>query len=347
MAIFGELFKDVGIDLGTANTLIYLKHRGLVVNEPSVAAINTKTNSILAVGDEAKKMLGRTPAHIHVTRPLVNGVVSDFDMTQEMLRQFLKRVRGNSPLGFRRAVVAIPDDLTEVERKSVEDATLGAGCTKVHLIESSIAAALGAGLPIDSPTASLVVDIGGGTTDISVISMGGTVMSKTLKIAGDRFNDDIIRFIREEFRLAIGEASAEMAKVAVGSALPLDERLETTIRGRDLTTGLPREIIVKNNHVRAAIARSLRVITDSVREVIEMTPPELVGDMVHQGIVLCGGGALLRDLDELIMKESGVRTAVADDPLTCVVRGLGVIIDDFERRGSLLDNPLKPLAINL
>ncbi len=347
MAIFGELFKDVGIDLGTANTLIYLKHRGLVVNEPSVAAVNMKTNAILAVGDEAKKMLGRTPSHIHVTRPLVNGVVSDFDMTAEMLRQFLKRVRGGSMLGFRRAVVAIPEGLTEVERKSVEDAALGAGCTKVHLIESPIAAALGAGMPIDTPTASLVVDIGGGTTDISVISMGGTVMAKTLKIAGDRFNDDIMRFIRDEFRLAIGESTAEMTKIAVGSALPLDERLETTVRGRDLATGLPREIIVKNNHIRAALARSLKAITDSIREVIEMTPPELVGDMVHQGIVLCGGGALLRDLDELIMKETGVRTVVAEDPLTAVVRGLGVIIDDFERRGTLLDNPLKPLAINL
>jgi rod shape-determining protein MreB len=347
MAFFGELFKDVGIDLGTANTLIYLKHRGLVVNEPSVAAVNSKTGGILAVGDEAKKMLGRTPSHIHVIRPLVNGVVSDFDMTAEMLRQFLKRVRGSSLLGFRRAIVAIPEGLTEVERKSVEDAALSAGCSKVHLIESPIAAALGAGMPIESPTASIIVDIGGGTTDISVISMGGAVISKNLKVAGDKFNDDIIRFIREEFRLAIGESTAEMAKIAVGSALPLDERLETAIRGRDLATGLPREILVKNNHIRAAIAKSLRAITDSVREVIEMTPPELVGDMVHQGIVLCGGGALLRDLDQLVMKESGVRTAVADDPLTCVVRGLGVIIDDFERRGSLLDNPLKPLAINL
>jgi rod shape-determining protein MreB len=347
MAFFGELFKDVGIDLGTANTLIYLKHRGLVVNEPSAAAVNMKTNAILAVGDEAKKMLGRTPSHIHVTRPLTNGVVSDFDMTQEMLRQFLKRVRGNAILGFRRAVVAIPDGLTEVERKSVEDAALGAGCTKVHLIESPIAAALGAGMPIDTPTASIIVDIGGGTTDISVISMGGSVMSKTLKIAGDRFNEDIMRFIRDEFRLAIGEATAEMAKIAVGSALPLTERLETTIRGRDLATGLPREVVVKNNHIRAALAKSLKTITDSIREVIEMTPPELVGDMVHQGIALCGGGALLRDLDELIIKECGVRTVIADDPLTCVVRGLGLIVDDFERRGALLDNPLKPLAINL
>lgn len=345
--MFDSFFKDIGIDLGTANTLIYLKHRGLVINEPTVAAVNSKTNAILAVGEEGKKMLGRTPTHIHVTRPLVGGVISDFDMTQELVRQFLKRLRGTSLIGFRRAVIAIPENLTEVERKSVEDAVLAAGCAKAYLVESPVTAALGAGLPIDTPTASLIVDIGGGTTDIAVISMGGTVISRTLRVAGDRFNEEIIRYVRDEFRLAIGEATAELTKIAVGSALPLEDRLETSVRGRDLGTGLPREITVKNNHVRAALAKSLKQITDAVREVIELTPPELVGDMVHQGIVICGGGALLRGIDQLIEKESGVRTQVAEDPLTCVVRGLGYVIEDFDRRAALLDNPLKPLPISL
>ena len=347
--IFSRFFRDVGIDLGTTNSLIYLRNRGLVINEPSVAAINTKTNQILAVGDEAKKMLGRTPSHINVIRPLVNGVISDFEMTREMLRQFLRRLNaGGLPFSsYRRAILAIPNNLTEVERKSVEDAVISAGCAKVYLVEAPIAAALGAQLPIDMPAASLIVDIGGGTTDIAVISMAGTVVSRTLKVAGDKFNDDIIRFCREEFKLVIGEPTAEIAKIAVGSAIPLDERIETAIRGRDLGSGLPREIIIKNSHVRAALAKSIRFITDSIIEVVEAAPPELVGDMLKQGIHLCGGGAFLRGFDEIIAKETGVEARVVDDPLTCVARGLGCIVDDFEQHRGLLDNPLKPLVINL
>lgn len=347
MALFDNIFKDIGIDLGTANSLIYIKGKGILVNEPSVAAVNTKTNHVLAVGEEAKKMLGRVPPHINVVRPLVNGVISDFEMTEEMLRHLLSRPKGTSITSYRRAVLAIPNDLTEVERKSVEDAAVNAGVSKVYLVESPTAAALGAGLPISLPSASLIVDIGGGTTDIAVISMGGTVVSRTLKIAGDRFNEDIMRFVRDEFHLAIGEPTAEFAKIAVGSAVPLDERLEVPIRGRDLGTGLPMEVMIKNNHVRMALSKSLRVIVDSVREVIEETPPELAGDVLRQGMVLCGGGALLRGLDELLEKETGVAVHVADDPLTCVVRGLGQIIDDFDGHRELLDNPLKPLSINL
>ena len=347
MALFDNVFKDIGIDLGTANTLIYLKHKGIVVDEPSVAAINTKTNHILAVGNDAKKMLGRTPAHINVVRPLVNGVISDFEMTEELLRHFLRRPQASPITSYRRAILAIPNHLTEVERKSVEDAALNAGCSKVYLVESPTAAALGAGLPIMAPSASLIVDIGGGTTDIAVISMGGTVVSRTLKIAGDRFNDDILRFARDEFHLAIGEPSAEFAKIAVGSAIPMDERLEVPVRGRDMTSGLPREISMKNNHVRAALAKSLRSIVDSVHEVIEETPPELAGDVLRQGITLCGGGALLRGLAELLEKETGVPVRIAEDPLTCVARGLGQMVDDFDTHRELLDNPLKPLSINL
>ncbi|HVO28923.1 MAG TPA: rod shape-determining protein [Candidatus Paceibacterota bacterium] len=347
MALFDNIFKDIGIDLGTANSIIYLKGKGIVVNEPSVAAINTKTNHIIAVGDEAKKMLGRTPSHINVVRPLVNGVISDFEMTEEMLRHLLLRPKASAMTSYRRALLAIPNNLTEVERKSVEDAALNAGCAKVYLVESPTAAALGAGMPITLPEASLIVDIGGGTTDIAVISMGGTVVSRTLKAAGDRFNEDIIRFAHEEFHLAIGEPSAEFAKISVGSAIPLDERIEVPVRGRDMASGLPREIGMKNTHVRAALGKSLRSIVDAVREVIEETPPELTGDVLKNGIVLCGGGALLRGLDQLIEKETGVTVNVADDPLTCVARGLGQMVDDFEAHRELLDNPLKPLAINL
>lgn len=346
---FTRFLKDVGIDLGTANTLIYVKSRGMVIDEPSVAAINTKTNQVLAVGDDAKKMLGRTPAHINVVRPLIGGVISDYEMTREMLHQFLKRLSsGNTHFSsFRRGILAIPNNLTEVERKSVEDAAMSAGCAKVYLVEEPVAAALGAGLPIDKPTASLVIDIGGGTTDIAVISLGGTVVSKTLKVAGDKFNEEIMRFVREEFKLIIGEPTAELAKIAVGSAIPLDERVEVPIRGRDLGTGLPREVVIKNSHVRAALHKSLRYISDSILEVIEMTPPELVGDMLKEGICLCGGGALLKGLDQMIEKEASVTTHVAEDPLTCVARGLGQIVDNFELHRELLDNPLKPLLINL
>lgn len=346
---FDPLFRDVGIDLGTANSLIYLRSHGLVVNEPSVAAVNNKTNQILAVGDDAKKMLGRTPSHISVIRPLVNGVISDFEMTQEMLRQFLRRLHtGRLPFtAFRRAIIAIPNNLTEVERKSVEDAAMNAGCSKVYLVEEPVAAALGSNLPIDMPVASLVIDIGGGTTDIAVISMGGTVVSRTLKFAGDKFNEDITRFVRDEFKLLIGEPTAEYAKIAVGSAIPLDERLEVPIRGRDLGSGLPREVVIKNSHIRVALGKSLRSIVDSVLEVIEATPPELVGDMLKQGVYLCGGGALLRGLDQMIEKETSVVTHIAEDPLTCVVRGLGEMTEGFDRHKALLDNPLKPLEINL
>jgi rod shape-determining protein MreB len=347
MAFLDSIFKDVGIDLGTANSIIYFKGHGILVNEPSVVAMNTKTNRILAVGDDAKKMLGRTPAHISVVRPLVNGVVSDFEMTEEVLRHLLNHPKPHPVISYRRAILAIPNHLTEVEQKSVEDAALNAGCSKVYLVESPIAAALGAGLLINTPSASVIVDIGGGTTDIAVISMNGTVIAKTLKVAGDKFNDDIIRFVRDEFQLVIGEPTAEFAKIAVGSAIPQDERMEVPIRGRDMSTGLPREIGIRNNHIRAAIAKSLRTIIDAVREIIEETPPELAGDVLQQGITLCGGGALLRGLDQLLQKETGVPVRIADDPLLCVAHGLGMIIDDFESHRGLLDNPLKPLAINL
>lgn len=347
MSFFDNFFKDVGIDLGTANSLIYLKGRGVLVNEPTVVAVNNKTNQILAVGEEAKKMDGRTPAHISVIRPLKNGVISDFEMAQEIMRQFLKRLNRRSAFSYRRGILAIPDNLTEVERKSVEDAALNAGCAKVYLVESPVAAALGANLPIHLPIASLIVDIGGGTTDIAVISMGGTVVSRTLRVAGDKLNEDIINFVRDEFKLSIGEPTAEAAKVVAGTAIPRGEKLEVSLRGRDMATGLPREVLIKDTQIRAATAKSVKTIMDAIKEVIELTPPELTGDMLKQGVYLCGGGAMLRGIENLVERETSVAAEVVDDPLTCVTRGLGRLVDHFESHKTLLDNPFRPMVVNL
>ncbi|MDO8601709.1 MAG: rod shape-determining protein [bacterium] len=344
----GVFRKNLGIDLGTANSLIYMSGRGIVINEPSAVAVNSKTGKVIAVGDEAKKMLGRTPLNITVVRPLVGGVISDFEMAQEILKHFLKRLSGNSMLAYyQTAVIGAPSDLTEVERKSVEDAVVGAGVGKAYVIESALAAALGARLPVHEPVANMIVDIGGGTTEIAIISMGGTVSVKSLKIAGDKFNEDILRFVREEFHLAIGEPTAEELKITIGSAIPLEEKLEMSVRGRDLTTGLPKEIIMKDSHVRAAIAKSLRGIVEAVRNVIEISPPELVGDILKRGIHICGGGSLLRGIDQLISKELSVVTHVVDDPLTCVARGTGLAVENLEKYSYLLDNPLKPKEIRL
>ena len=340
--------KDVGIDLGTANTLIYLSGKGIAVNEASVVSINNKTNHVLAVGHEAKKMMGRTPAHVDIVRPLINGVISDFEMTQEMLKNYLRRVTGGGSLrNYRRAIIGVPSDLTEVERKSVEDAVVGAGVSKAFLIEEPLAAALGARLPIDEPTANMLVDIGGGTAEIAIISMAGTVTSKSLRIAGDRLNDDIIRFVRDEFRLIIGEPTAEELKINIGSAMPLEEKVEMSVQGRDIATGLPKEVIIRDSQIRAAIGRSLKTIIEAVREVLEIAPPELAGDILRRGAYLCGGGSLLRNLNELIAQELSIAVHVVDDPLTCVVRGTGIAIENFEQYSPILSHPLIPKNIKV
>ncbi len=344
--MFNYFKKDIGIDLGTANSLLYIKDRGIVINEPSIAAVNNKTGQIVAIGEDAKKMLGRTPAHISVIKPLVNGVISDFEMTQEMLRHFLKKVNSNNFFNYYRAVIGVPPNLTEVEMKSVEDAVINAGASKAYLIEEPVAAALGARLPIGEAAATMIVDIGGGTTDIAVISMNGTVISKSLKIAGDKVNDDIMKFVRDEFKLLIGEPTAEEIKKAVGSAIPLDGKLELAVRGRDINSGLPREIIIKNTQVRAAINKFLRSLIDSIRDIIEKTPPELVGDILKRGIYLCGGGSLLKGLDQLIEREISVPVIIIDDPLTTVARGTGIVAEDIGNYSHLIVTVLKPLDFN-
>lgn len=346
MSIFDGFYKDIGIDLGTANSLLYLKGRGIVIGEPSLAAVNNKTGRVLAIGEEAKKMVGRTPSHITVIRPLVNGVISDFEMTQEILRYFFRKINKNRMFSYYRAVIGVPTNLTEVERKSVEDAVISAGAAKSYIIEEPVAAALGARLPIDEPTANMIVDIGGGTTEIAIISMGGTVTARSLKIAGDRLTEDIIRFVREEFKLAIGEPTAEELKVRIGSAVPLDERLELLIRGRDMATGLPREILVKGNQVRSAIHRSLRLIIEAIKETIEVAPPELVGDILKRGIHICGGGSLLKGIDQLIQKETSVAVSVVEDPLTCVVRGAGIAAENIKEYSRIFATALKPMEIS-
>ncbi|MEK7115078.1 MAG: rod shape-determining protein [Patescibacteria group bacterium] len=344
---FSYLVKNVGIDLGTTNSIIYLSGRGIVINEPSVVTINNKTGQLVAIGHEARKMLGRVPLHITVVRPMVNSVISDFDTSQEIVRHFLRRIGNKGFTNYGKAVIGVPSNLTEVERKSVEDVVTGAGVNSAFLIEEPLAAAIGARLPIYEPTANMIVDIGGGTTGIAIISMGGTVTAKSLKIAGDKLNDDIIRFIRDEFRLVIGEPTAEELKINIGSAIPLDEKLEMTIRGRDLASGLPKEVIVRDAQIRAALLRSLKTIVEAIKEVIETAPPELAGDILKRGIFLCGGGSLLRGIDQLIAKDLNVMTTIVDDPLTCVARGTGVVIENFKEYSTILTYPLIPRDIKV
>ena len=330
--IFGRVSRDIGIDLGTANTLVYVKDRGIVINEPSVVAINTRTDQIVAVGREAERMIGKTPPHITATRPLVNGIISDFEVTEKMLAHFINKVHRESFafLPRPRVVIAIPTDVTEVEKKAVEDVVRSAGARTVHLIEEPMASAIGTRLPVQEPTASMVVDIGGGTTEIAVISLGGIVTAKSLRLAGDELNQNIVQYAREQFNLLLGERVAEEIKIQIGSANPLEAPLETTMRGRDLVSGLPKEVIVNDSQIRQAMARSIRTIIENIKDILEVTPPELVADIYERGIVLTGGGALLRNIDKVIAEATQIPVRVADDPLTCVVRGTGLLLDNNE-----------------
>lgn len=348
MNFLKNFYKNVGIDLGTDNIHLYLKGQGIVVNEPTIVAIHSKTGDLLSVGNEAKKMLDRTPAHINLVRPLVNGVISDFEVTEEMLKYFFRQI-GSSGIFSRYhiAAVSVPTNLTEVERKSVEDAVISAGASKVYLIESPIAAAIGARLPIEEPASNMMINIGAGTTEISIISIGGAVKSKSLKIAGNKFNEDIIKAIKEDLKLLIGEPTAEELKIAIGSAMPMEDKLEMTVRGRDMATGLPKEAVIKDTQIRSAINKSLNSIIESIKIIIEEAPPELVGDILKKGIHLSGGGSLLRGISRFIEKEVTVATNVVDDPQTCVVRGLGMIIEDLPRYETIISNQQKPRQVVL
>ncbi|MCC7500632.1 rod shape-determining protein [Candidatus Nomurabacteria bacterium] len=329
--------NDVGIDLGTANTLVYLRGKGIVVQEPSVVAVNQKTGQVVAVGTTAKAMLGRTPGHLIAVRPLVEGVVSDYEATEEMLAYLMNRAQGVSKkiLGPR-AVIGVPSGITNVERRAVKDAARGAGAREVHIVEEPIAAALGVRLPIREATGSMLVDIGGGTIDIAVLSLGGIVRSKVLRVAGDKLNQDIISYVRSEFKILIGEKTAEAVKIAIGSVSEGAGHLEAVVRGRDLITGLPREIVLTDSDIREAISQSIDTIIESVREVLETTPPEILSDIMRQGIVLTGGGALLKGLDTLLSQWLKVPVIVADEPLSAVARGTGVILENLDAYRDML-----------
>jgi len=342
--IFARFSNDIGIDLGTANTLVYVKGKGILIREPSVVAINKKTKEILAVGEEAKRMVGRTPSHIVAIRPLVDGVISDFEITEQMLKYFLDKVHRErfSLIPRPRVVIGIPHSVTEVERRAVEEGAINAGAREVYLIEEPIAAAVGARLPIQDASGSMIIDIGGGTTEVAVIALGGVVASRSLRIAGDEMNDDIIQYAREKYNLLLGERTAEEIKIKIGSAIELKDKLEAPMRGRDLVSGLPKEIIIDDSQVREAIKKSVNSILESVRVTMEETPPELLADIMDKGIILSGGGALLRGLDRRIASETQTLVHVADDPLTCVVRGTGIVLEDLD----LLSGVLLPREFN-
>lgn len=329
---YQKFSKDIGIDLGTANTLVYVKGKGIVINEPSVVAVNQRTKQILAIGNEARNMVGRTPPHIVATRPLVDGVISDFEVTEAMLRYFIDKVHSQTYPFLRRprVVIGIPSGVTEVERRAVQDAAINAGAARAYLIEEPMAAAIGARLNVQDAQGSMIVDIGGGTTEIAVISLGGIVISKSVRIAGDEMSENIVQFARDNFNLLLGERSAEEVKIKIGSAYPLEQSLSAQMRGRDLVTGLPKQVTITDVQVREALMRSLRVIVNSIKSVIEEIPPELISDILDKGIILAGGGALLRGLDKLVAEATAMPVIVAEDPLTCVVRGTGVVVEDLE-----------------
>jgi rod shape-determining protein MreB len=335
--LLNQFSNDIGIDLGTANTLIYARGKGIVVNEPSVVAVNQKTGQVVAVGSVAKNMLGRTPTHITAVRPLVDGVISDFEVTEEMLSYLMKKASEFMPkkLLGPRVVVGIPSGVTNVEVRAVRDAAKNAGAREVYIVEQPMAGAIGIRLPIHDPVGSMIIDIGGGTTDIAVISLGGIVRSKNLKIAGDKLNNDIISYIRNEFKILIGETTAEQVKMTVGNVMPGDP-LETTIRGRDLITGLPREVIITDSDIREAMGQSIDILLEAAKEVLETTPPEILADVMRRGVHLVGGGALIKGLDALLEETLGLPVTVADEPLTAIARGAGIILEDLERYKSVL-----------
>jgi rod shape-determining protein MreB len=335
--LYNKFSNDIGIDLGTANTLVYLRGKGIIINEPSIVALNTKTGRIVAVGAEAKQMLGRTPTHIKAIHPVVDGVISDFEVTEEMLAYLIGKAEKMSPKTFRpRVVVGVPSGITNVEHRAVYDAAISAGAREVYIIEEPMAGAIGIELPVLDPVGCMVVDIGGGTTDIAVMSLGGIVQSKSIKLAGDKMNQDVIDYLRNEYKILVGEKTAEEIKIAVGAAQSTADHRQVMVRGRDLISGLPREIMVTNRDIYNAIHESLQVIIDGVREVLETTPPEIVADVINRGIFITGGGALITGIDEVIAHTFKVPVHIPDEPLSAVARGCGIVLEDLEHYGQVL-----------
>jgi len=324
------LGRDMAVDLGTANTLVYVRGRGIVLNEPSVVALNTNNGQVVAVGADAKRMIGRTPGNIVAVRPLKDGVIADFDVTERMLRYFIQKVHRRTRMAKPRIVVAVPSGITGVEQSAVKEAGHQAGARKVYIIEEPMAAAIGAGLPVNEPTGNMVVDIGGGTTEVAVISLGGIVTSQSIRIGGDELDQALISFGKKEHSLMLGERTAEEIKVALGSAFPSADELHAEIRGRDLVSGLPKTVMISAAEVRRAIEEPLNLIIDAVKSTLDKCPPELAGDVMDRGIALTGGGALLRGLDQRIREETGMPVHIADSPLDSVVLGTGKCVEDFD-----------------
>lgn len=333
--------KDIGIDLGTANTLIFMKGKGIIMREPSVVAVDTRNDTVRYVGQDAKEVIGRTPGSIVAVRPLKDGVIADFDITASMLQIFIRKVCNNSVLARPRIIICIPSGVTEVERRAVREAAFKAGAKHVSIIEEPMAAAIGAGLPVAEATGSMVVDIGGGTSEVAVISLGGIVASRSVRVGGDELDNSIIQYIKRKYNLLIGERTAEDIKINIGSAFPLEEEATMDIRGRDLMDGLPKNIQITSEEIREALADPLSMVLDAIRTTLEKTPPELSADIIDHGITLTGGGALLRGLDQLIEKETGMPVHIAESPLDCVAMGTGRVLDDIDRLRDLLADDAK------
>ena len=341
MKLFTLGSKDIGIDLGTANILVTVKGKGIVLKEPSVVAIDIKSGEILATGHEAKEMLGRTPEQIKAVRPLKDGVIADFTATQLMLKNLIKKVGQRYKIGRPRVVVGVPSGITEVEERAVEESVIQAGAKEVYLIEEPMAAAIGASLNVAEPTGNIIVDIGGGTTEVAVISLGGIVTSNSLRVAGDELDEDIVNYIKREMNLAIGETTAEQIKIQIGCAMPLMTEMSMEVRGRDLTDGLPRNVTITSVQIEEAMKESISKIVDIVKATLEKTPPELASDIIERGIVLAGGGALIQNLDKLLSNETGMPVYIAEQPLDCVVRGTGKTLMDLEKLKTVLINSRK------
>lgn len=339
--MLGFFAKDIGIDLGTANTLVHLKGKGIIIREPSVVAIDKYTKQVVAVGAEAKEMLGRTPENLNAIRPLKDGVIADFTATKMMLKHLVGKACQRYVIAKPRVVVCVPSGVTEVEERAVEEATLDAGAREAYLMEEPMAAAIGAGLKIGEPTGTMIVDIGGGTSEISVISLGGVVTSKSLRIAGDELNDAITNYIRREFNIAIGETTAEEIKMTIGSAYPSMTTEEMDVKGRDLQTGLPKTITVNSTQIEEAMKEVIMQIVDGIKMTLEKTPPELAADIMINGITLSGGGALIKNIDRLIALETGISVNIAESPLDCVVKGAGKVLEDLDSLKSVLMNSRK------
>lgn len=339
--MFDILSNDIGIDLGTANTLVYVRNQGIVLNEPSVVAIEKSTGKVLAIGSAAKEMIGRTPGNIAAIRPLKDGVITDFENSEKLIADFIRRVVKHKYLMKPRVVICVPSGITEVEKRAVRDSAENAGAREVYLLQEPMAAAIGVGLPVDQPSGSMIIDIGGGTSEIAVIALNGIVNDTSIRVAGDELNEAIIQFLKKNYNMLIGELTAEHIKIEIGSAFQMEKELSMEIKGRDLVAGVPKNLKLSSVQVREALSETIDIIIEAVRQAVELTPPELLSDILERGIILTGGGALLRGLDKCLRQETNLPVIVAEDPLTCVVRGTGKVLENFSNYSKVLERSRK------